>query len=55
MLAYKNKLSGGELRLTDAEPVFDRIFYGKDRKDKLLTIAWNRGDTQSMTIRSCTA
>jgi AraC-like DNA-binding protein len=50
--SYKNKMSRGELRLTVAESVFDRIFYGKDRKDKLLTIAWNRGDSQHMTIDS---
>lgn len=52
ILAYKNKMSGGEIRLTDAEPVLDRIFYGKDRKDKLLTIAWNRGASQQVTIDS---
>jgi AraC family transcriptional activator of pobA len=29
---------------------FDRAFYGKDRKDKLLTISWNRGKDQRVNI-----
>ena len=32
------------------EEQFDRVFYGKDRKDKLLTIAWNRGPAQEVKI-----
>lgn len=32
------------------EAEFDRQFYGKDRKDKLLTIAWNRGQSKKVTI-----
>jgi AraC-like DNA-binding protein len=49
-VVYNNKNSGGEIRLMDGEPVFDRTFYGKDRKDKLLTIAWNRGASQPIMI-----
>jgi AraC family transcriptional activator of pobA len=49
-LAYKNNKTSGECRLVLDEAVFDRHFYGKDRKDKLLTIAWNKGPTQSVTI-----
>lgn len=49
-LSYKNKNSGSELRLVLEEAHFDRVFYGKDRKDKLLTIAWNRGPAQQVTI-----
>jgi AraC-like DNA-binding protein len=37
-------------RLVYDEPSFDRIFYGKDRKDKLLTIAWNKGKDQQVNI-----
>jgi len=43
VLIYKNNATKGECRLTTEETTFDRTFYGKDRKDKLLTIAWNRG------------
>ncbi|MBS1604536.1 MAG: AraC family transcriptional regulator [Bacteroidetes bacterium] len=37
-------------RLVYEEPAFDRVFYGKDRRERLLTIAWNRGETQQVTI-----
>lgn len=37
-------------RLVYDEVNFDRVFYGKDRKDKLLTIAWNRGKDQKVGI-----
>jgi AraC family transcriptional activator of pobA len=37
-------------RLVYEEAVFDRVFYGKDRRERLLTIAWNRGETQQVTI-----
>jgi AraC-like DNA-binding protein len=49
-LAYKNSKTSGECRLIFEEAAFDRQFYGKDRKDKLLTIAWNKGDSQIVTI-----
>lgn len=49
-LAYKNNKTSGECRLIVEEPEFDRQFYGKDRKDKLLTIAWNKGDSQKVNI-----
>lgn len=39
-----------QFRLIYDQTDFDRIFYGRDRKDKLLTIAWNRGATQKATI-----
>ena len=38
------------LRLVYDELAFDRVFYGKDRRERLLTIAWNRGDAQKVTI-----
>jgi AraC-like DNA-binding protein len=37
-------------RLIYDEKTFDRVFYGKDRKDKALTIAWNRGKDQHIRI-----
>jgi AraC family transcriptional activator of pobA len=49
-LAYKNSKTSGECRLIVEEVEFDRQFYGKDRKDKLLTIAWNKGESQKVTI-----
>lgn len=51
-LAYKNNKTGGECKLVYDETNFDRQFYGKDRKDKLLTVAWNRGPSQIVTIDS---
>lgn len=49
-LAYKNNKTSGECRLILDEEEFDRFFYGKDRKEKLLTIAWNRGESQAVLI-----
>jgi AraC-like DNA-binding protein len=37
-------------RLVYDESAFDRVFYGKDRRDRLLTIAWNRGAAQQVSI-----
>jgi AraC-like DNA-binding protein len=37
-------------RLVYDESAFDRIFYGKDRRERLLTIAWNRGAAQQVNI-----
>lgn len=39
-------------RLVYDESSFDRVFYGKDRRQRLLTIAWNRGPAQRVTIDS---
>lgn len=49
-LIYKNNRTTGECRLIYEEDEFDRVFYGKDRKEKLLTIAWNRGESQTVKI-----
>ena len=49
-LVYKSSKTSGECRLITEETEFDRQFYGKDRKDKLLTIAWNRGESKKVTI-----
>ena len=37
-------------RMVYDETKLDRNFYGKDQKEKLLTIAWNRGADQEITI-----
>jgi AraC family transcriptional regulator, transcriptional activator of pobA len=50
LLKYKDVKTNAELRLLFGKHTFDRNFYGKDRKDKLLTIVWNRGDTQKAII-----
>ncbi|WP_297333255.1 helix-turn-helix domain-containing protein [Flavobacterium sp.] len=47
---YKDKKTGGELRLTAGNSGFDRFFFVRDRADKLLTIAWNRGKKQKAVI-----
>lgn len=39
-------------RLVYDESIFDRVFYGKDRRERLLTIAWNRGEAQRVNIDS---
>ena len=50
MYRYNDSKSGADFRLISNEVEFDRQFYGKDRKDKLLTIAWNRGQNQTVVI-----
>ncbi|MET7257829.1 AraC family transcriptional regulator [Dyadobacter fermentans] len=42
--------TSAQFRLVYDQSDFDRIFYGRDRKDKLLTIAWNRGVAQKAII-----
>ncbi|KAA2243395.1 helix-turn-helix domain-containing protein [Chitinophaga agrisoli] len=42
--------TNAQFRLVYDEAHFDRVFYGKDRKDKLLTIAWNKGKDQQVNI-----
>ncbi|PUZ29355.1 AraC family transcriptional regulator [Chitinophaga parva] len=49
-LHYIDPISAGELHLTLHEVNFDRLFFQRDRKDKFLTIAWNDGPAQAVTI-----
>ena len=59
-LAYEMKLSlndlakQSDLLLLYDEQSFDRFFYSRDRKNKYLTIAWNRGDAQKVVIDEAT-
>jgi AraC family transcriptional activator of pobA len=48
-LEYKDALTNGECRLIIGESSFDRYFFGKD-KERLLTLAWNKGETQTIYI-----
>ena len=47
---FHNEQTNALFRLVYDEPVLDRIFYGRDHNDKLLTIAWNRGPDQVIKI-----
>lgn len=47
---FFNEKTGALFRMVYGEPVFDRDFYGRDQQEKLLTIAWNRGPEQVITI-----
>jgi AraC family transcriptional activator of pobA len=42
--------TGGELLLFKEEPGFDRLFFSRDRFNKYFTIAWNPGESQTVTI-----
>jgi AraC family transcriptional regulator, transcriptional activator of pobA len=42
--------TGGDLLLIHGEPAIDRHVYTRDRKKKYFTIAWNRGDQQTIFI-----
>lgn len=42
--------AGGELLLSYEEPHFDRAFFTRDRAQKYLTIAWNRGAAQRVIV-----
>ncbi|MBK1896633.1 helix-turn-helix domain-containing protein [Chryseobacterium paridis] len=47
---FYNKQTEAACRLLVNEEKFDRVFYGKDRKDKFLTLAWNQGSDILITI-----
>jgi len=47
---YKNENTNGEFLLTIGEKSFERAFYGRDRAQKYLAIAWNRGAAQKVWI-----
>jgi AraC family transcriptional regulator, transcriptional activator of pobA len=47
---YIDHFTKAEFHLTIEEANFDRQFFLRDRKDKFLTIAWNRGEKQRVRI-----
>jgi len=49
-LSVKENTTGGDLLLVSGEEHFDRMFFTRDRQHKLLTIAWNRGNRQTVII-----
>ena len=49
LYAYHEPKTGGVLNLIREEPTFDRHFF-RDRSERLLTIAWNTGDDQTINI-----
>jgi AraC family transcriptional activator of pobA len=53
-LHYTDSVTQGELHLIINEVGFDRLFFQRDRKDKLLTIAWNNGPGQTVAIDGVT-
>ncbi|KAF2518440.1 AraC family transcriptional regulator [Flavobacterium salilacus subsp. salilacus] len=49
-LTFKDNKTNADFRIIDGNEEFDRLFFTRDRKDKLLTIAWNRGSAQKIMI-----
>jgi AraC family transcriptional activator of pobA len=49
-LSVTDHINKGDLSMWINEPHFDRLFYTRDRQQKYLTIAWNKGATQTVTI-----
>lgn len=49
-LRIREDNTGGELLLFKEEAGFDRLFFSKDRFNKYFTIAWNPGESQTVTI-----
>lgn len=47
---FHNAQTNALFKLVYEEQVLGRAFYGRDHRDKLLTIAWNRGADQVITI-----
>ncbi|MGS2739482.1 helix-turn-helix domain-containing protein [Sinomicrobium sp. M5D2P17] len=49
-LICRNNKTASEFRLILGESNFNRRFYGRDRKERFLTIAWNRGKSQTVVV-----
>ncbi|GAA3962946.1 helix-turn-helix domain-containing protein [Mucilaginibacter dorajii] len=49
-LTLREENTGGELLLFKEEAGFDRLFFTRDRFNKYFTIAWNPGESQTVTI-----
>lgn len=46
----RDEKTGGDLLLFTEEAGFDRLYFSRDRFNKYFTIAWNPGDSQTITI-----
>jgi AraC family transcriptional activator of pobA len=53
-LSVSNQSTGGDLLLLNNEIDFDRLFYTRDQDNKYFTIAWNRGEKQTVSIDGST-
>ncbi|PWK78152.1 AraC-like DNA-binding protein [Mucilaginibacter oryzae] len=53
-LSVTEQSTGGDLHLLINEKHFDRMFFTRDREHKYLTIAWNRGEKQTVVIDEVT-
>lgn len=51
--SYHEPQTGGTLNLVCQEPIFNRYFF-RERTERLLTIAWNTGDDQTVTLDDVT-
>lgn len=51
---FFRRQTNAHFRLVYQESTFDRAFYGINIKEKLLTIAWNRGESQKAVIDNIT-
>lgn len=49
-LSVNDSKSEGFISMWTDEPQFDRLFYTRDREHRYLTIAWNKGPAQTITI-----
>jgi AraC family transcriptional regulator, transcriptional activator of pobA len=49
-LKFKDDKTGGELLLFKSDEGFDRLYFSRDHFNKYFTIAWNPGQTQTVTI-----
>jgi AraC family transcriptional regulator, transcriptional activator of pobA len=49
-LKIRDDKTGGDLLLFKDESNFDRLYFSRDRVNKYFTIAWNPGESQTVTI-----
>ncbi|CAM4363137.1 transcriptional regulator, AraC family [Pedobacter westerhofensis] len=49
-LTITDPKTGGDLFLLSEQESFDRFYYSRDKDKKYFTIAWNKGDQQTITI-----
>ncbi|WP_205431328.1 hypothetical protein [Flavobacterium arcticum] len=49
-LVFKDGKTNAHFQIICENEDFDRLYFTRNKEDKLLTIAWNRGKTQKITI-----